>query len=299
MGNVNNIRLGKLPAKVDKRTIKLRSVIRKELLPDPPEIYDIDKMLGGVEDNNMYANNKFGCCVTSARAHQTLRFEKYEQGELIPITDQEVINQYFKESGGIDTGLYLLNSMKSWRNKGWIAGGKTYNIYAFASVDWKDHDEVKHCIHLLGGLNYGFMVPQSCLDQFKAGEVWSVVSDDGGLQGGHGVYAYKYDLIEGYNEIGPVCMTWGKRQQMTWEFWDKYVDEAYGIVDNKNDWMGDDSPVDVEKLQAYLDEITAGNEEENPMSDCPIAKAYVGAGNFLARLFGRRTRILPPVRNKF
>jgi len=66
----------------------------------------------------------------------------------------------------------------------------------------------------------------------------------------------KPSRILGYDENGLVCMTWGERQHLTWEFWDTYVDEAYGIVDNKNDWI-EDSPVDVNKLNSYLQKITA------------------------------------------
>ena len=293
---MDKLKLGKLPAIKDPfgRTIKFASIIKKELLPDLPNTYDLDELLC-VEDDRVFGNDVYGLCVKAAQAHQILRFEKYEQGIQIEITDQEVIDAYFKETGGIDTGLYLLNSLKVWRKDGFPIGGKTYNIYAFASVDWKDHDEVKHCIHLLGGVNYGFLVPQSCLDQFNAGKIWEVVDNDGGIQGGHGVYSPAYVKLTGYNEIGPVCMTWGRRQQMTWKFFDKYTDEAYGIVDNRNDWLGEDSPVDVEKLQGYLDEITMGNEDVEE-STCPIAKAYVKVGNFLAKLLRRSSRIPPPVR---
>jgi len=236
----------------------------------------------------MYANDRYGDCVIAARAHQTLRFEKYEQDQLLPITDQEVIDQYFKESGGLDVGLYLLNSLKSWRKDGWAAAGKRYNIYAFASVDWRDHEEVKHCIHLLGGVNFGMLVYEEDLEQFKAGEIWHLTGDPGSLQGGHGVYLCAY----AYDDEGITCMTWGKRQKMAWDFWDVRVDEAYGIVDNRNDWL-ENSPVDVKKLDEYLDEITDDGEE---YSDCPIANKYVSLGNFIAKLLKSKTRILRPKR---
>ena len=82
---------------------------------------------------------------------------------------------------------------------------------------------------------------------------------------------------------------------MTWAFWEAYTDEAYGIVDDRNDWL-ENSPVDVEKLDAYLQEITGGDVDGD--SDCPIAKAYILAGNTAARVLGRRTRIPPPIRER-
>lgn len=280
------LRLGKRPAKLDSRTIKLSSILKKKLLPDLPETYDIDEAVGGVVDDNMYANDQYGCCVIAARAHQSLRYEKFEQGIQPPITDQEVIDEYLKETGGEDSGLYLLDSLKAWR-KGWLAGGKTYSIYAFASVEWKDHDEVKHCIHLLGGVNFGMEVYSKDMEQFKAGKIWEITSSSGFYQGGHGVYTPAFIKIVGYNEVGPVCVTWGKCQQMTWEFWDARVDEAYGIVDNRDDWIKD-SPVDVAKLDGYLKEITAGNEEP---SSCSIAKGFIKCCNFILALTRRDTRL--------
>jgi len=188
--------LGKLPAKIDKRTISLKAILKEELLPELPDSYNIDKALGGINDDNMYANDRYGDCVIAARAHQTLRFEKYEQGIQPKITDEDVVGEYLRESGGADNGLYLLESLKAWRKDGWAANGKTYSIYAFASVDWRNHDEVKHCVHLLGGVNFGMMVYQSAMDQFYAGETWRVVEDPGSYQGGHGVYLYGYGIKE-------------------------------------------------------------------------------------------------------
>ena len=277
------LKLGKLPAKYDKRTIKLSSILRKKLLPELPKTYNLDVALGGIDDNRMFGNDKYGDCVIAARAHQTLRFEKYEQGIQPFISDEEVIDQYFDETGGLDSGLYLLLSLRQWRKEGWKVGGQTYTIYAFASVNWKKHNEVKHCIHLLGGVNFGMLVYQTDIDQFNASEDWHLTGNDGALQGGHGVYAYAY----GYDDQGIVCMTWGKRQRMTWDFWDKRVDEAYGIVDNRDEWI-EDSPVYIVKLDGYLAEIT-GEYDEEP-SECPVARAYAGLGDMISRKLGRLSR---------
>lgn len=284
------IKFGKLPARVDKRTIKLASIIKKELLPDLPSSYDIDSNLG-VEDNFVFGNDKYGDCVIAARAHQTLRFEKFEQGIQPAITDKEVIDEYLKESGGFDIGLYMLNSLKEWRNKGWVVGDKTYTIYAFASVNWLDHDEVRHCIHLLGGVNFGMKVYSKDIEQFNNDEIWDITPNPGNLEGGHGVYIYSYGAIDSYDKEGVTCMTWGKRQKMTWNFWDARIDEAYGIVDNRDDWLGD-SPIDVALLDSYLAEITAGNEQP---STCTFSQGIVKGLNKLWKMFGAKTRFPPPI----
>ena len=59
-------------------------------------------------------------------------------------------------------------------------------------------------------------------------------------------------MIPGYNAKGPVCVTWGRKQQMTWAFFDKYCDEAYAIVDDKDSAK---SKLDVQKLLDALNSL--------------------------------------------
>ena len=86
------------------------------------------------------------------------------------------------------------------------------------------------------------------MDQANAGEPWNVVEDDGGIVGGHCV------PIMGYGALGCTCVTWGKLQQMSWEFFAKYCDEAY--VELAQDWItaSGEAPnhLDVAALRADL-----------------------------------------------
>jgi hypothetical protein len=273
------LRLGKLPARIDNRTIPLKAIIRKKLLPPLPEAYDLHEAWQ-VQDNFMFLNDVYGDCVKAARAHQTLVLETIEQGKQIDITDQEVEREYFHETGGPDTGLYLLNSIKDWRNRGWPIGDRNYTIYAFASANWRDHEQVKHCIHLLGGVNFGMMVFTRDIQQFEAGQPWTLTPFAGTFEGGHGVY------LCGYGPEGVTCTTWGRRQRMSWDFWDARVDEAYAVVDNRDDWVGN-SPIDVTKLDAYLKEITHGEIEP---STCPFANAVCWGLDKAFALAGRKSR---------
>lgn len=281
------LKLGKLPARVDGRTLRLKSILRA--LPPPPASFDVDQNLPvPMLDNNMYLNDQYGDCVIAGRAHMTLRFEDFEQSLILPITDQEVQDEYFKETGGSDSGLNMLLSMIAWR-KGWIAAGKTYSIYAFGALTSTDHLDISQTIYLLRGAYPGIQVPQSAIDQFNAGQTWDVVSNDGGIKGGHCIYLPYYD------SDGVGCITWGKHQFMTWDFWDKYSDEAYGIVDNRDDWLGEDSPVDVAKLDAYLNEITG--DPIPPGSNCQFSKGVAKTLNTVWRACGKKTRFIPMVEN--
>ena len=63
----------------------------------------------------------------------------------------------------------------------------------------------------------------------------------------HGHYVY----VPGYTKDGPVCVTWGRKQQMSWAFVDKYCDEAYAIID-AIDTPEKKRNLDEEKINKFL-----------------------------------------------
>lgn len=218
--------LGKNPAEKDPRTLQYGSILRAKVTV--PESYDFDTSHTAIP-MPMFANDRYGCCVISGRAHQTLRFEYLEQKQLISISDKDVVNEYLKESGGRDSGLVVLRSLNAWRS-GWKAGGKTYKIKAYAQVDLRNHQAVKEAVYMDVGVGIGLSLPTSASKQINAGQIWDVARIGGrpGSWGGHYVY------VVGYTKTGPVCVTWGRKQAMTWAFWDKYCDEVYAIFDSMN-----------------------------------------------------------------
>ena len=253
-----NLKLGKLPAKHDQRTIQLQNILKLKELPPIPKIYDCDTVLPAPIPLLMFGNDKWGDCVMAARANQTLRLECFEQKKVIPISDSNVLNEYWKEqSAGClnkhpDKGLNVLSSLTAWR-KGWNAAGQSYNIYGFGEIAALDHAEVLAAIYLLNGAIAGIQLPVSAQSQFESGQPWDITSGPGtnpGSWGGHCIY------LSAYNDIGPICETWAKKQQMTWAFWDRYNDECWGIVDDRDKFV-QDSPVDVKALDEYLTAIEA------------------------------------------
>ena len=50
---MTNLKLGKLPAKVDARTIKLSQILKVKLLPDLPDQFNVDHSLGGIYDETI------------------------------------------------------------------------------------------------------------------------------------------------------------------------------------------------------------------------------------------------------
>lgn len=222
------VRFGKRTARHDDRNLMFAALLKAP--PVLPAEYDFDVTHHGIP-TPMFGNDHYGDCVIAGRAHQTLRFEKAEQNTLIGITDQDVLREYFSESGGVDSGLVVLDSLKAWRSNGWLAAKRRYKIQAFAQINQGKRSEVKRAVFMDIGVGFGFTLPDAALTQFYAGKPWTVVSGKAGQPNPHnGHYVY----VPGYTKSGPVCVSWGRKQQMSWAFLAKYCDEAYAIIDAIN-----------------------------------------------------------------
>ncbi|SFF15484.1 hypothetical protein [Spirosoma endophyticum] len=223
-------KLGKARARKDPRTLQFSKLMKAPFDLVIPDAYDFDVKHSGIP-TPMYANDKLGDCVIAGRAHHTLRFEVIEQNQIISISDQDVISEYFLETGGMDNGVVVLDSLNRWRNTGWLAADQQLTISAFAQINPANPDEVKNAIFMDVGVGIGLLLPKSAKGQIDGGQPWEVVDGSTGSPnswGGHYVY------VSGYTAQGPVCVTWGRKQQMTWNFLRTYCDEAYAVFDALN-----------------------------------------------------------------
>jgi len=242
-------KLGKAPAKRDDRNLRFAAVLRATA-PTLPPSYDFDTSHPGIP-TPMFGNDTVGDCVIAGRAHQTLRFEDIEQGSVIMIKDSDVLREYKRETGGPDTGLVVLDSLNEWRHRGWKVGQKTYTIQAFAEVNFRKHDEVRQAIFADVGVGLGVQLPIAAQHQIQTGQPWDVTSGPGaapGSWGGHYVY------VPGYTPDGPVCVTWGRKQQITWAWLDRYCDEAYAIFDAHDRFKK--KTIDTKKIRAFLSGVS-------------------------------------------
>ncbi len=244
------LKLGKSKARRDRRNLKLKSILRAPV--EVPEEYDFDATHARVP-TPVFANDRFGDCVIAGRAHQTLRFELVEQKTIIPITDEDVVREYFLETGGADEGLVVLDSLKRWRKGGWEAAGDRYFITAFAEVNRRSTIEVKRTVFADVGVGIGLSLPISAQREFEAGVAWQQTTGATARPnswGGHYVY------VNAYTAFGPICVTWGRKQAMSWAFFEKYCDEAYAVIDALN------TPkkrrlLDALKIESFLNNVSA------------------------------------------
>jgi hypothetical protein len=253
MVDYSNFKLGRPFFHVDRRTIQFSPLVKT--LPAHPAAYDVDSAYPGLIDNHMYKNDTYGDCVIAGRAHHTLRLEDYEQKLVIPISDSDVTTEYFKETGGADTGLDMITSLNCWR-KGWVASGHTYDIYAYAQVTVTNKEEVKAAMYMLNGLYIGVNLPISAQTQ----DIWDADNTPNGTPGGWGGHCI---YLVAYDDTYLTCITWGERKKMTWAFLQKYCDQAFAIVDDKDSWCTND-PLDVTALQNILNQITGNNPVPPP-----------------------------------
>lgn len=269
MVDVASLKLGKLAPVHDKRNIPAKAFFKDQLLPPVPDSFNLD--VPGIV-NPMYLNDRLGDCVEASQAHMTRRLEYFEQDTVIPITDSDVRTDYYRKEGYPpvlvslmqffhisvpDGGLSILNSLKTWRNKGWDAAGRHYDIYAFGDGNWLDIKEVMAIIYYLNGAQVGVNLPFSAHNQTGEGMVWEVDttpqgypgswSADGGL---HCVYLRPF-----YQDGLLSCVSWGMDQLLTPGFLFKYCDELHPVIDNRDKFLKD-SPVNVLALDNILKEIT-------------------------------------------
>jgi hypothetical protein len=245
------MKLGKLPPKHDVRTLHFGRYNRA--LPPVPESCDYSAKIPAWP---MLGNDQYGDCTFAGAAHLSQCWADNAGNPFLP-ADRDVVAEYLDFTGGQDTGCVELDVLKKWRADG-IVGHK---IGAFAALAQAEHEQVMQAVYLFGGAYLGVAMPLSAENQ----RVWDVPPlgpigrGSPGSWGGHCVSAVAY------NGTGPIVVTWGQLVQMTWAFYDAYVDEAYAIL--SQDFLSDTfiapNGFDIQALAADL--ALVGQMESPPM----------------------------------
>lgn len=218
------MKLGKLAPKRSLKTRALGNYLNASKLPIPPTVTGWEKT---VQSNwGMMKNDTLGDCTCAAMGHMVLNWTANSTSP-ITVSDEDVVKAYSAVSGydpstgADDNGAVELDCLNYWQSTG-IAGHK---ISGFATIDVQNIDQVKAAIYLFGGVYTGFNVPDYAMNQ----DNWVVQNTDNQIIGGHAVPYF------GYGRGGATCVTWGRTQPATWDFWQTYTDEAYAVV--SPDWF--------------------------------------------------------------
>jgi hypothetical protein len=215
-------RFGKHPPKHDYRTLRFKDYLTADL-PVPPADYNVlERVYQKLNTSDptelfpMDGNDVAGDCTIAAIAHATTVYGGIVGKRRIK-SAKSCLALYRHLTGGADTGLNMLDVLNYWRTHKFAAEA----ILAYVAVDTHNHNHVQQAIHLFGGLDIGFQVPENCIDQFNNRQPWT----PGQLtQEGHAVF------VVAYNSTELALLTWGNTQRATWEWWDECVDEAYAIL---------------------------------------------------------------------
>jgi hypothetical protein len=227
-------RLGKQPAEPGGILFSLSNYVNLELPSPPPHFRHPHPPRW--ED---YDNSKYGNCVFAGACHETLLWEHEGGYPDAPFTTETVLQEYSTVSGFVrgdpttDRGSSVTRAAAYRRQTGIIdAEGKRHKIDAYAKLRLRSMSYLRSALWVLGAVGLGFQFPDYAMKQFSAGEPWevkkslwgSIVGDE--ITGGH--YVAAIGIAPNGNII---CVSWGREQEMTPEFYLKFADECVAYLD--------------------------------------------------------------------
>jgi hypothetical protein len=221
------LRTGKLPAQPARKRLLLKPALGPLGLPTAPPSVDYSH----IPSIGMLANDRLGDCVPAGMGHVVEQDTQYASGVEQVVTDDATIDVYSAVAGYVrgnpstDQGTVVQDALDYWRKQGVFpdSSGRLHKIAAFAAVDLTDWNEIENAVNAFGQVIIGFNFPDSAMDQFNAGQPWTVVKGSP-LDGGHCV------VLVGYDADWLYVLTWGQVQKMARAFWTKYVDEAWVVI---------------------------------------------------------------------
>ncbi len=233
------LHLGKQPPKPKPKDLQWSSLAARVQMPSVParfghaNLFQDWWMLGnGPDDSVKPGFQGAGDCVWAGAAHEHRLINKLVHKVDVQFTGADVISDYAAVTGydpddpSTDNGTDVHEAL-DYRRKIGIrdAKGVRHKIGAYVAIDPNNWDHLRQAAFIFGAVGIGFEFPNSAWDQFDHGRPWDVVPNDGGNDGGH------YVPIMGAPSADKVgVVSWGKRQEMTRAFYEKYNDETWVYI---------------------------------------------------------------------
>jgi hypothetical protein len=230
-------KLGKKPATYDRRDLQFAHYRTKAALPPHPKQFGHEnliaanawQMLGNGPDNTVSAGFQgAGDCVFAGGDHESMLWT-LEGGNpakftgATAIADYSAVTGYNPKDPKTDQGTDVRQALKYRTKTGLIdAAGKRHKIGAYLALEPGNSEHLQEALYLFGIVGIGIQFPESAMDQFNSGKPWSVVQGTR-VEGGHYI-----PLVAKRGNLE--CVTWGRIQPMTVQFYTKYCDEAWAIL---------------------------------------------------------------------
>jgi hypothetical protein len=255
---------GRLPNDPAKPRLKLSHFLTGGAYTPPPAANWDQK----VSNWGILGNADWGNCALAAQSHSLQTWTANAGTEIVPL-ELDTLRAYSEVTGfnpnagppgrnPTDQGTVMQEALGYWRRVGMPVTSADsvarHKILAFAEVDHRSPTELEAAVALFGEVLLGISFPAAAMQAFEAGEPWDVWEDDGGIEGGHAVCSARYD--------GPTkrwwVVTWGREQEVTQAFLDRYLDEAWTVI--APEWIAANgttpSGLDLAGLAAAFTEIT-------------------------------------------
>jgi len=228
-------KLGKLPKRTDKRTLKLSNYLGT-FLPTPPKN---DSWLTKVSNWPMMGNDTVGDCTCAGVGHAEQLFTTYAQDIPFVATTAQVLAFYSAITGynpndpSTDQGAACLDVLNYWKNTGMC--GHKISAYMQAAEKPIPPNQLADTIWLFGCAYIGIQLPVAVQNT----HTWDVpvgqklVGEwEPGSWGGHCVIIPSYDITK---SMGLNVISWGEVIPMSWNFFNAYCEEAYTVL--SPDWI--------------------------------------------------------------
>lgn len=190
----------------------------------------VNQAVGGADQWGMLGNDQWGDCVEAWEGH-FLMLRTANAGSIVIPTVDDIVALYSDETGfNPNAGPSGANPTDGGTNETSDAaymvstGLLGHKADATAMVNPVNLDHVRWCVELFGACELGINVPQSMMDQFQAGEPFTVVADSPTV-GGHCIG------ITRYNGEWAYVSTWGEGQhEATWDWVRSVTEEAHALL---------------------------------------------------------------------
>jgi hypothetical protein len=199
-------------------------------LPAPPPATSYD---GKITSLGMMLNDKLGDCTCAAVGHCIQQWTAEAQAKQVILPDQdieklyEIVGHYNPANPNSDKGAVEIDVLNYWLGSP-VQGNR---LSAFCALEPQNHQEIQDAVFIFGNCYIGLALPLSAQTQ----TVWTVPAGGATGQGAPGSWGGHAVPIVAYDQRGLTCITWGELKRMTWQFWNAYCDEAYGLL--SPDWV--------------------------------------------------------------